>query len=226
MDFLRLNLSLLPLLLILGLYSFKTFSRSKDWESNLILFEKGTEVCPNSYRTNTTFAWESVLAGEKETDAEKKKKYFQDAITYYKKGLAIYPNIAADWYNYAVANSNLGNGDEIISAYEHALQIDPKHFNSLYNLGTIYLNKKDFENSLRFFLRTYEINPDFTDVAFKVGLIYHMSGNPQQAIPYYEHYYKIYPNNHDVINNLMMAYNSAGEKEKANEFAQRLQQLK
>ncbi len=222
---LSLNLNLTPLIIILGLFSYKTFSRNKDWESNLILFEKGTEVCPNSYRTNTTFAWESVLAGEKETSPEKKKKYFEDAVTFYKKGLAIYPNIAADWYNYAVSNSNLGNADETVNAYKRALEADAKHINALYNLATIYLGKKDFQNSLNYFLRAYEVEPDFMDIAFKVGLIYHMRGNSQQAIPYYEHYYKNHPDNKDVVNNLMMAYNSAGEKEKANEFAEKLKQF-
>lgn len=220
------NLKLFPLIIILGLFSYKTFSRNKDWESNLTLFAKGVEDCPNSYRTNTTFAWESILAGEKETDKEKKKMYLQNAITYYKKGLAIYDKVEADWYNYGVSNSNLGNVDEAVKAYKRALAINPKHGNSLYNLATVYLSRKDYQNSLNYFLRAYEIEPDFMDIAFKVGLIYHMTGKLQQAIPYYERYYKNNSNNKDVINNLSVAYNSIGEKEKAMQFTARLQQLK
>ncbi|MBI3502511.1 MAG: tetratricopeptide repeat protein [Bacteroidetes bacterium] len=219
------NIKTIPLAIILFLFSYKTFSRNKDWESNLTLFAKGVEDCPNSYRTNTTFAWESVLAGEKETDKEKKKIHLQNAVTYYQKGLAIYPNIEADWYNYGVSQSNLGKVDEAVNDYKRALEINPKHRNSLYNLATVYLSRKDYQNSLNYFLRLYETEPDFLDVSFKTGLVYHMAGNPQQAIPYYERYYKNNPNNKDVINNLMMAYNSIGEKEKASEFANRLQQF-
>ncbi len=218
-------LSLGLVLFILGLYSYKTFSRNKDWESNLTLFAKGTEDCPNSYRTNTTFAWESVLAGEKETGKEKKKIHLQNAVAYYQKGLAIYDKVEADWYNYGVSQSNLGKVNEAINAYKRALVINPKHRNSLYNLATVYLSRKEYENSLNHFLRAYEIEPDFMDIAFKTGLIYHMGGNPQQAIPYYEHYYKNNPNNKDVINNLMMAYNSVGKKEKAVQLASMLQQF-
>jgi tetratricopeptide (TPR) repeat protein len=217
------NWKLFPLIIILGLFSYKTFSRNKDWESNLILFGQGAKDCPNSYRTNTTFAWESVLAGEKETDKEKKKMHLQNAVSYYQKGLAIYPNIDADWYNYGVSNSNLGKVDEAVNAYKRALAINPKHRNSLYNLATIYLSRKDFKNALDCFLRAYEIEPDFMDIAFKVGLIYHMGGNPQEAIPYYERYLKNNPNNKDVINNLSMAYSSLGQKEKANELFMRIQ---
>ncbi|MFI5163680.1 MAG: tetratricopeptide repeat protein [Bacteroidia bacterium] len=221
-----LKIKVIPLAIIILLFSYKTFSRNKDWESNLTLFAKGAEDCPNSYRTNTTFAWESVLAGEKETDPEKKKIHLQNAVTYYTKGLAIYDKVAADWYNYAVSNSNLGNADEAVKGYEHALQVDPKHLNSLYNLASAYLSRKDYQNSLSYFLRAYETAPDFMDVAFKVGLIYHMTGSPQQAIQYYEHYLKNNPNNRDVITNLSIAYNSIGEKEKAMQFTIRLQQLK
>lgn len=220
------NLKLIPLVIILALFSYKTFSRNKDWESNLTLFAKGTEDCPNSYRTNTTFAWESVLAGEKEKDKVKKKIHLQDAVTYYQKGLAIYDKVEADWYNYGVSNSNLGNVEEAVKAYQRALAINPTHRNSLYNLATVYLSRKDFQNSLNYFLRAYEIEPDFMDIAFKTGLIYHMSGQPEQAIPYYERYWKNNPNNKDVMNNLSMAYQRVGEKEKAIELTNRLQQLK
>lgn len=221
-----LNLKAIPLVIILGLFSYKTFSRNKDWESNLTLFAKGAEDCPNSYRTNTTFAWESVLAGEKETGKEKKKVHLQNAVTYYQRGLAIYDKVEADWYNYGVSQSNLGKVDEAMKAYLRALQINPRHRNSLYNLATVYLSRKDYQKALNYFLRAYDVEPDFMDIAFKAGLIYHMEGNPQQAIPYYERYYKNNPNNRDVINNLMMAYNSVGNKEKATQLMARLQQLK
>ncbi|MEK6616004.1 MAG: tetratricopeptide repeat protein [Bacteroidota bacterium] len=219
------NLKLIPLIIILGLFSYKTFSRNKYWKSNLTLFAKGVEDCPNSYRINTTFAWESVLSGEKETDKEKKKIYLQNAVTYYQKGLAIYDKVEADWYNCGVSNSNLGKVDEAVKEYQRALEINPMHRNSLYNLATVYLNRKDYQNSLNYFLRAYKIEPDFMDVSFKTGLIYHIGGNLQQAIPYYERYLSNNPNNRDVINNLSMAYNSVGEKEKAMQLTIRLQNL-
>ena len=223
---LSLNLNLFPLVIILALFSYKTFFRNQDWETNLTLFAKGTEDCPNSYRTNTTFAWESVLAGEKETDKAKKKIHLQNAVTYYQKGLAIYNKVEADWYNYGVSNSNLGKVDEAVKGYQRALAINSKHRNSLYNLATVYLSRKDYQNSLNQFLQAYQIEPDFMDIAFKIGLIYHMGGNPQQAIPYYERYLKNNPNNKDVMNNLSMAYNNVGEKEKAMQLTIHLKQLK
>ena len=209
-----LNFKLFPLILILLMFSYKTYSRNLDWASNLTLFAKGAETCPDSYRTNATFAWESVLAGEKEQDKAKKKAHLENAVTYYKKALTIYDKVEADWYNYGVSNSNLGNLEGAVSSYQRALALNPKHRNSLYNLATVYLSKNDFNNSLPLFLRAYEIEPDFMDVAFKVGLIYHMSGNPQQAIPYYERYLKNNPHNKDVISNLSMAYTATGNMEK------------
>jgi protein O-mannosyl-transferase len=217
------NPKLIPLAIILVLFSYKTYSRNKDWETNLTLFAKGAETCPNSYRTNITYAWESVLAGEKEQDKEKKKLHFQNAVTYYKKGLAIYNKVEADWYNYGVSNSNLGNLEEAVNCYQRALELNPRHRNSLYNLATVYMSRNDLKNSLPFFLRAYEIEPNFMDVSFKVGLIYHMTGSAPEAIPYYERFYNNNPSNKDVISNLSMAYMSAGNPEKALFYKNQLQ---
>jgi len=209
----------------LALFSYKTYSRNKDWQSNLSLFAKGVEDCPNSYRTNTTFAWESILAGEKETDPEKKKNYFQSAVTYYKKGLAIYDKVDADWYNYGVSQSNLNNMDEAVQGYEHALALNPLHRNAGYNLATIYLGRKDFSNSLKYFFMTYRSDSTFLDVPFKIGVNYQLMNDPKNAVTYYEKYFKRNPNNKDVITNLSIAYRSLNDTERSNYYMSLLSRM-
>lgn len=223
---LNLHLKLIPLVIIIALYSCKTFTRNADWKDNLTLFGSAVNVCPNSYRVNSSFAWESVLAAERAVSPEEKKKYYRDAVIYYNKATAIYPSMESDWYNCGVAQSNLGNIAEAEKMYLYALRVNPKHRNSHYNLAGIYMNRKDYPNALKHFSEIYQTEPAFMDVAFKIGLIHHLSGSPQAAIPYYEQYYKNNPTNKDVINNLMMAYNAVGNIEKANEFAQKLQHLR
>jgi tetratricopeptide (TPR) repeat protein len=208
------------------LYSYKTFSRNKDWQTNLTLFAKGVETCPNSYRTNITYAWESVLAGEKETNKEKKKIYLQNAVTYYQKGLAIYDKVDADWYNYGVSNSNLNNVEEALKAYRHALSINPKHLKSSYNLATIYLSRKDFSNSLKYFLMAYQSDSAFMDVPFKIGLNYHFTGDLNHAVFYYEKQLKLQPDNKDAISNLVLAYKSLENKEKEDFYLNKLKNIR
>lgn len=223
---LNINFNLTPLVLIIGLYSYKTFTRNADWKNNITLFGSAVNVCPNSYRVNSSFAWESILAAEKTTNPDEKKKYYRDAVTYYNKATAIYPSMESDWYNCGVAQSNLGKIVEAEKMYLYALRVNPNHRNSHYNLAGIYMNKKDYSKALIHFADIYKTEPDFMDVAFKIGLIHHLSGNPQAAIPYYEQYYKSNPNNKDVINNLMLAYNATGKKEKASALAIRIQKMK
>lgn len=217
------KIGVLALLLLAG--SWKTWMRNADWASNLILFQKGVQDSPLSYRTNTTYAWESVLAGEKETDPELKKKHFQNAVDHYNKGLAIYDKVENDWYNYGVSNSNLGKIDEAVSAYHRAIQLNPNHRNSLYNLATVYLSRKDMANALEYFRRVYQVEPDFMDVAFKTGVILHMGGDARNAVPYYERYYRNHPESRDVVNNLSMAYRAIGDTAQANAFQAKLQSM-
>jgi tetratricopeptide (TPR) repeat protein len=220
------NLNFFPLFLILGLYSCKTFSRNADWKDNLTLFESALKVCPNSYRVNASYAWESILAAEKAQHAEEKKKRYENAVIYYQKAVAIYPNMENDWYNCGVAYSNLGQLTEAEKMYTYALRINPKHRNSHFNLAVIYMNRHDYASALKHYSAIYETEPHFMDVAFKIGLIHHISGNVQAAIPYYEYYYKNNPTNRDVINNLAVAYKAMGNNEKAAEFANKLQLMK
>ncbi|TAL58225.1 MAG: hypothetical protein EPN85_12080 [Bacteroidetes bacterium] len=208
----------IPLHIILVLFSIKTYSRNKDWKDNLTLFAKGAETCPDSYHTNVTYAWESVLAGEAEQNPEKKKEYMTNAITYYQKGLAIYDKVAADWYNLGVSYSHLGKIDETVKAYEHTIALNPKHLNSCYNLASIYLGKKDSPNSLKYFLMAYQSDSAFMDVSFKIGLNYQIMGNPKSAIPYYESYFRKNPNDRNVITNLLIAYKALNNTEKINYF--------
>jgi tetratricopeptide (TPR) repeat protein len=216
----------IALLIVLALYSYKTFSRNTDWKDNLTLFANGVEICPNSYRTNVTYAWESVLAGQAEQDPEKKRQHMLHAVTYYQKGLDIYDQVQADWYNYGVSLGNLGKVDESIHAYKRALELKPVHLRSAYNLATIYLDKKDNPNSLKYFLIAYQSDSAFMDVAFKVGVNYQMMGDPTTAIPYYESHFRRNPNDKNVITNLAIAYKSLNNTERGNYFTNLLQKIK
>ena len=220
------NARSIPLIIILALYSYKTYSRNQDWKNNITLFSKGVGDCPDSYRTNVTYAWESVLAGEKETNPQKKIQHMENAVTYYQKGLAIYGLVAADWYNLGVSLSNTGKADEGIEAYKRALAINPLHLNASYNLGTIYFSTKDNASSLKYFTDSWKSDSMFRDVAFKVGVNYQMMGDARSAIPFYESHFRRNPTDKNVITNLMIAYRSLNNTERANYFTAILEKIK
>ncbi|MFI5164399.1 MAG: protein O-mannosyl-transferase TMTC1-related protein [Bacteroidia bacterium] len=212
----KILISLLGIILIL--YSFKTYTRNKDWKDNLALTASGVKACPNSWRTNEFYAWESSLAGDIENNPEKKKALMINAVNYYQKAFAIYDKDDMGWYSYGVVNSNLGNMDEAVIAYQHAIVLNPRQTDACNNLATIYFTKTDFVNSLKYFLMAYRNDSTTKDITFKIGLNYQMMNNPQEAIPYYEIYFHKNPGDKNIITNLAIAYRTLNDTAKTNYY--------
>lgn len=199
------------LLVFLIPYSIKTFSRNKDWKSNLTLFESGAKTSPNSYRTNMAYGWEELTAGEKETDSLKKKQFFETALYHLKRGTGIYGKMANDWYNLGVAFGHVNNTDSAIVSYREAVAIDPNLRNANYNLGALLMGKKDYKNALPYFLKVEQTDKDFMDIQFKIALAYHFLGDAQNAIPHYEKFLVTNPGNPDATTNLAIAKRTVGQ---------------
>jgi len=206
-------------------YSVKTYSRNKDWRSNLTLFAAGVKTSSGSYRAHSAYAWENLIAGEKEKSPEKKTEYFQLAEKHFEKAVEIFDRRADDWYNLGIARNNLGKEEDAIEAYKRAVQMN-KHAKAAYNLGVIHLNRQNYANSLKYFLTSYEKDSTLADVTFRVGVGYHYLKEPQKAIYYYEKFYRKNPANKDVVNNLVIAYRETGNREKEMFYYEKLSKMK
>lgn len=213
------------LLLLVIPYSLKILSRNPDWKSNYTLFESGIKTSPGSYRANTTFAWENLIAGEKESDSAKKANYFTKAYTHFKKALSIFDKSPDDWYNFGVASGYTGREEEALQAYSRAASMN-NHAKANYNLGVIYLKKGDYSKSLKHFLASYNKDPSVGDAAFSIGLCYQYLNEHEKAIPYYEKSYRKNPRNRDTVNNLVVAYRTVGKTDKENYYRSILEKLK
>lgn len=209
---------------IVVMSTLRVHARNKEWESNLTLFKAGTEVSPNSYRANSAYAFESLKAGEKDTDPARKQQYFSEAMKHYAKAVMIYPEMGNDWYNLSVAYSHLGDKERSFKALQKSFEKNPKFFNTAYNLGTIYMQQKDYKNMLKYYKHASELDPNFGDVLFKVGVAYHYLGEIPNAIKYYEQHLGKKPGSRDAIANLRVAYQGIGNTERANYYAKLLEQ--
>ena len=77
------------LLVVLGLYSFKTIARSTAWKDNLTLFLTDVKTSSNSAKVNVSAA--EILLQKAEAEPQKQLKYSQEAIKYLNKAEQIYP---------------------------------------------------------------------------------------------------------------------------------------
>jgi len=207
--------------LLLIIYSFKTYDRNKDWESNISLFTADVVACPNSARTHFSLASTLNNNSGAEPNPKKRARMLQRAVVGFKESVKIYPEFSSAWYNMGVAYYSLGKPEEAKAAYENAIRINPSDKQALNNLGVIWFNKKDYNKALEYFLQAVNVNPSFVDSYANIGAVYHNLGDMKNAIAYYNKALEFNPNNKGVLGNLAKVYQRIGDMGKANYYLER-----
>jgi len=200
------------LFVIIALFSFKTFSRNKDWKNNLSLFTAGVEATPNSSRAESALGSSYREMGEKEPDPGKRMEYFQKAIVYYTKAIEILPDNTEALYNAGVSYYGMGDKENALKAYEQALAVSPEYTNAANNAGVIYFERKEYEPAKKYFLQAVKYAPNNSDALGNLGAINHNQGNMREAVDYYKQALAINPANQNVQNNLAKAQQALDQK--------------
>jgi len=213
----------LVMLIIVG-FSYKTYSRNFDWESNLTLFRADIDATPGSARTHFSLGSTLNTDSALEPDPEKKKEMLIEAIEELQKSVAIYPKFGAAYYNMGVAYFSYGDEGNALIAYNNCLKYTPGDRQALNNMGVIYFNNKQYDQALDIFFRAVNSNPDFPDPYANIGAVYQNQRKYQDAITYYNKALEFNPNNKMVMGNLVKLYNSMGDTEKSNYYSKLLSQ--
>ena len=83
---------------------------------------------------------------------------YEDAITYYKRALALKPDYDLPVIAMANAYRRLGLDDAALAGYEHYLTIDPKNAPVYYQIGEIFLERDDIARAEQSFRRALAID--------------------------------------------------------------------
>ncbi len=205
---------LLLTICIISIYSIKTFSRNPDWKDNFTLFSSGVKTSPDSYRTNSAFAYECIKKSERESDTVQKNILAKLSIQHFKKALSIYSQNPSDWFNLGVAYNNLPKKDSAEISLLAAYRLDSNNISRSYSLAIFYKGIEDRKKSLKYFLRTKSIDSNYDDVDFEIALNFHYLQDFPNAITYYEESLKKKPGYKDALNNILVIYKSIGNREK------------
>ncbi|TAL61179.1 MAG: tetratricopeptide repeat protein [Bacteroidetes bacterium] len=197
---------------ILALFSFKTFTRNKDWKDNLSLFTAGVEATPGSSRAQSALGSSYREMGEKEPDPNKRLEFFKKAVMYYKKAIEILPGNTEALYNAGVSYYGMGDKDKALNVYEQALKAAPNYVYAANNAGVIYFERKEYENAKKYFLQAIKYDPNNSDALGNLGAINHNQGNMKEAVEYYKRSLSINPVNQNVRGNLAKAEQALGQK--------------
>lgn len=213
------------IVVIVALFSLKTFTRNPAWEDNYTIFTTDIETSPNSAKLQTSVGGEMIEHFKNSTNEVEKKAKISEAIGHLEKALEIHPTFKNPYLLMGNGYFYLEDFDKALDMYNKGLKLDPNFKDIKTNLGLVYreggkiIGQKqgNLPKSIEFLSKAVEIDP--TDVAAMsyLGTAYGMSNQPQKLIDVLTRALAIRFDKQDAIN-ISVAYRQLGNLAKAVEY--------
>lgn len=116
-------------------------------------------------------------------------KNFTEAITCYKKALALDEKDFESWFNLGIAYRNSNQCAMSIDSYKKALEIKPNDVSTYFNMGNVYELMNDTIKAVEYYEKAYEYNtdPNDTDILYFLGISYIKAKNFEKGLPLHEY---------------------------------------
>jgi tetratricopeptide (TPR) repeat protein len=200
------------------LYSFKTFTRNKDWKDNLTLFGNDGKTMPQNARLSYYFGTELSKKAAKETNTEKKQAMLQEAVQRLQHAAQIYPSFELAYVQLANAYFNLQNTDSSIHYNLIALQLNPLNSLTHYNLAGAYFAQKNYPVAKAHCLQAIDLKPDWADAYTSLALCYVQLGKTDSCILHLHQAARLNPSNKHAYELLYMVYDNLGNTDSAKKY--------
>ncbi|MBX2906257.1 MAG: tetratricopeptide repeat protein [Taibaiella sp.] len=193
-----------PLVLV---YGGLTFARNFEWKDNLTLYKADISRSPNDVRLFHNVG--SALAEElyeEEKDSVRKKEIDNEALTYLRKGVEIYPGYSSLYVEMARIYDRKKMYDSAIKYNKLALALSPNDFTANNNLGSVMLTAGRFREAIPYFLLAMQYNPNFKYAYLNVARCYNQLQQYDSAIANYHKLLEFEPQNAEVVNEMATAF--------------------
>jgi tetratricopeptide (TPR) repeat protein len=142
-------------------------------------------------------------------------KRWDDAIGYYRAGLALRPRSSAVYNNLGNALRETGRVDEAIAEYKMAIEIDPKDTLAHNNLGLALSDKGRVDEAIAEYKKAIEIDPKLAKAHTNLGLALRNKGRVDEAIAEFKKAIEIDPKLAMAHSNLGLALHNKGRVDEA-----------
>jgi len=162
-------------LIIMMLYSIRTFSRNFVWKNDFTLFTTDVNVSENSAKCNVSAGGVLIEESQKTKDPVQKEEFLNRALKYLEHGVKIHPHYVAAWVLYGNAYLYLEKFKETFVCYENALNIAPKNKDALNNMAHLaqLLDSKGFYDfSITVFNKLNNYEPLSHDNRYQLARVY------------------------------------------------------
>jgi len=186
-----------------------SYLRSQDWKDGLTLFLQGVEQSPNSARAHYNLASQYMDSARHTEDPAVAAEFLQNAVSYFKSSLKIYPEYAQALYNSGLCYTLIKDSAKAIEAYRRTIAADPKYIPAINNLGVIYQSRRNLDSTRYYYEMAYRLNTkapiaikNLADLYFFVALDFYNKGKADSALHYYHRSLSFNNSNIYIYNNL------------------------
>lgn len=170
------------LIVLLVLFSVKTFLRNAEWKNNETLYSADVLSAPNSIRTNICAAKNNLIKAKAETNLELKAEYLKNVIFYNERILNIYSNDRNIYDDLGYSYFELGDYSKAANYWLKSFYLDPtdsetkkrieKLSDFIFNLGNKAYKSCDFNAAINWYAKSVELNENNVDAWYNLSKSY------------------------------------------------------
>lgn len=213
----KLLYSVMPFCIV---YTLATINRNADWKDNYTLFTADVQKQPNNCRLNyfVGYELESVIRPA-EPDISKQAEEKAMAISYFRKGIAIYPSFADAYANigYIYFRDRQMDSAEIYD--QLALKYQPVFPNVVNNLAEIYFGQKIFDKAIDLYVDAIQKSPQATELYANLSTCLGSVGRYDSAIYYAKAGLLVDPGYKKLYENIALCYKLTNRSDSAGKYA-------
>jgi tetratricopeptide (TPR) repeat protein len=196
-------------IIIMALYSVKTFSRNFTWKDDFTLFTTDAETSMNSAKCNVSAGGKCSEKALTIKDPAKKAELLNRAEKYLRKGIDIYPNYAAAWVLLGNVYYERKDYKPAVEYYFNCLKIFPTQAEALakLNLAGIMLGKQDdFQTAISAFQELIRLQPGKDEYIIQLADQYSHVGKQDSSLIMLNEILARKPDNSDCYSKLGEIY--------------------
>jgi len=165
------SITVILLVLILAIFSFKTMKQNTVWTDQTVLWTNTARISPKSFKAHNNLGNIYRNAGR-----------LDEAIVELQYALSLYNDYIDAHNNLGVTYRKKGMLKEALWEYQRALQINPHYPYAHNNLGVLYAKSNYLDLAINEFNNAVANKPDYADAYNNLGATYIRKGLYEKAI--------------------------------------------
>jgi len=203
------------IIVLLLLFSAKTFSRNFLWKDHVTLMRHDIKYLEKSVQANNLLAVQLVNKSFKTKNQIEKDKYLNEAIKHFSKAVELYPKADFAWHDLGQTYLLLNKPGAALPAFIKAVEIDSNYTNAWLKAGITFNQLKKSNEAIRCFKKVIAIDPYNLMAYTTLGEIYFLQKDFDKSIELNLEAMKKFPSAYDPVVNNGKIYFTIGDKKNA-----------